>query len=454
MYLDDFTSDVLELLKEQFHPKNYDRLYPMVATTLNVFKKIVNLKSVLYKQEADRIWYKRNGEDLDENFSNIINGTNIHSTMQVVNKLTNVNNTSFCRIIGNKDEVRYEAVPSETVSVIQDENDPTKIKALLHAVTVTDSYKKLGTIAKANGLINLSGDSDKYISKYFYWDAENYMVLDAEMAKVGEPQPNPYRDKNGNGIIPYVLFSSFPSVAGSIWNETINSDLYTGTLQTNVFQTYLNNLLKQAGYRQLVLTGVSDDQIAKLNEQVSDSLQPVVLSDKDAKIVALALSGDINEVKSCIHDHISEIADNHGVSYDSRTSSAQKMGAKALQISQEQIDNIREEQTPLYRESEKELMNKIVIVANADLNANIDIEGSPAINFAESEEYISDSDKLEIQKWNLEHNIISLVDVYKDNDPDCDSTEDAIKRIEINKEINDKYTDSLGFIPEEADDGN
>ena len=78
MYLDDYETEVVNLIQQQFHKDNFKRLYPMYASYYNLFKKIVNLKSVIYKREATRKWYKRDGKTEDENYTELIQNTNIH----------------------------------------------------------------------------------------------------------------------------------------------------------------------------------------------------------------------------------------------------------------------------------------------------------------------------------------------------------------------------------------
>lgn len=454
MYLDDYDTEILTLLHSQFHRDNYKRLYPMLANYYNLLKKIVNLKSVIYQQEAKRIWYKRDGKTVDDNYGEIIQNSNIHITMPLGNKITNVNNTSLIRIMSNSDKriMEYEVIPSELISITQNPEKPSEIKSLLHQVVIQDSYTKLNALVRTPGsvLVNMNRDSSKYILKYFYWDKEKYIVLDSDFKKTLEID-NPYRNKDGEGIIPYVLLSNFPSISGTIWNETVNNDIYIGTLQVNVLQTYLNNLLKTSGYRQLFITGIDKEEIGRLDERASDPLQIVGLSSKDAKIAGILLSGNINEVKDCIHDVISEIADNHGISFSSRVSSAQKMSGLALQISQETIDNIREEQQPLYRSFEKQISEDTVIIANTDLKSNIDVEGDLSIDFYDFEDKIDPKDKVTLNNWYLSKNLKSIIDIYREIDPDCESDEAAAKRIEENKNINDEYTNSFDFVPEEED---
>jgi len=453
MYLDNYEPEVTELLKSQFHPKNANRLYPMLATYYNLLKKIVDIQSILYNKSAVREWYKRNKNKdgsaiLDESYSELMANSNIDITSQTINTLTNVNNTSFMRIIPDVENniIKYSAVPSELIAVTQDPQDPTRINRLIHKVVIQDSYSKLANIASTQS--STRTEKISYISRYFYWDDENYIILDSDMKPMA--QENNPENINPYGIIPYVLFTNTPSISGSIWNETVNSDLYKGTLQINVLQTYFNNALKLTAYRQPTITGIDSKEAEKLDHRVSDALQPIVVTSDKATIGTMDLSGGVTELKESIHDIISEIADNHGVSFNSRTTSAQKQSAAALSMEKEDIENLRQSQIPLYRASEKELAYKSIIIANQDLGYNIDIEGDFSIDFYEDEMAMDPKAKLEVDAFNLKSNLKSIVDLYIESDPDCPDEETAIKRLNKNKEINDSYSSSFDLIPVEG----
>ena len=444
MYLDDYKNKINQLLLTQFHRDNYDRLYKLIATYYNLFKKVVNLKSILYKKEAVRVWSKRD-KTVDENYNDLLKTSNINTVMPTCNKLTNVNNTSFVRIIPDMEKkiIQYEAIPSEAISIIQNTENTNEINELLHRVTIKDSNSSIG-----NFIGGTASTNDRFIVKYFYWSKERYIVADAHK-EIEIDSDNPYKDNDGNGIIPYILFSNMGCISGNIWNETVNQDLYDGTLQVNVFQTYFNNLIKIAGYRQTWLTGVSQKELVSLNEKVSDPLQPIVLSDPESTIGTFELQSRITDVQDAVHDIISEITDNHGVEFSSRVSSAQEMSGLSLKLSQDAMDNIREEQQPLYRKSENELAEKTVIVSNKDLKSKIDIEGKFGINFHEDKKEIEVKDRILWNNYLIKNNLKSIVDLYKEIDPDVTNEEEALKRIAQNKEENDLLLDPIDFMPED-----
>ena len=452
MYLDSYEPEVIKLLRKQFHPDNFARLFPMVAKYYNTFKKIVNLKSVIYKREAIRKWYQRDGKTIDDNYSELLNKTDINTVLQLTNKLTNVNNTSFVRIIPDLENktIKYSAVPSELINLTQNPNNPNEIQSILHRVCAFDSFTKLNNMRGSRA--DHCEVSRSYESKYFYWDKEKYIIYNGNYEVI--PQPDNPENINPYGIIPYVLFSNLPSISGSIWNETVNDDLYSGTIQINVLQTYLNNAIKLLGFKQPWITGISGDEAKGLSNRVTDGLQPIFIAQSEAKIGAVELTGGVKEIRDSIHDVISEIADNHGVSFSSRTSSAQKSSGLALQIEAEQLENIRVEQQPLYRLSETELAEKTIVISNKDLGTNIDIEGSFSINFFEDKDKLSQQDKLKQDAFDLKHNIKSVVDLYRENDPDVTDDKDVIQRINYNKKINDELlTTDFNLDITEDDDG-
>ncbi len=93
-----------------------------------------------------------------------------------------------------------------------------------------------------------------------------------------------------------------------------------------------------------------------------------------------------------------------------------------------------------------------MIIANQDLKAGIDIEGKFSVDFYQDTEQIETTDKIKIDTFHLKNNLKSLTELYRDLDPDTDSDEEALKRIQQNKEINDTMTDLFPFMPIEDDE--
>jgi bifunctional DNase/RNase len=409
VYIDNFQDQVNTLLKAQFNPDNHNMLYYMQTSYLNLLKKIVNLKSVLYKNQANRQWLV--GEEPDENYTDLIENSNIHVAYQALNKFVNVNNTAFMRVSTDEQRKRivYDAIPSDSIIVLQNIENPLKMDALLRKTTINEEIF------------------------YIYWDTEEFMLLDESFNPAGEREENPYIDPaTGEGIIPYIPFWALQPIAGDFWNETISNDLYQSTLQINVQMAHLNNQMKLAGLRQLVFSGLMNEDIKKLYEHIVDGLRPIALKGEEAKAMALEMSGHMKEFMDVVHDIISQVSDQHGISFASQTTTAQRQSAAALKIEKEALDNLREEQEPLFRDSEEKVGRVTAIMANTDLGTNINLnEGALDIEFVRDPEYI-DSEIIPSIEYATKEGYKSKTQIFMELNPGTESEDEAKKQIQQN----------------------
>jgi hypothetical protein len=419
VYIDNFVDQVDELIKSQFHPDNYHLLRPMKVQYFNLLKKIVNLKSVLYKQPALRKWLV--GDTENDKYSELLEGSNINTSAQTLNKFVNVNNVAFMRVktdLINK-VLRYDAVPAESIMILQDILDPYKINALMRKINIP---------------AGLSEQYDEQDVLWAYWDSERYLLLNDQM-DILEEKDNVYKDPNtGKGIIPYVPFWGMQPIANNFWNETINDDLYEGTVQINANMTHFNNVLKTTCYRQLALTGLHNEDVKKLYGHIVDGLSPIAMQGEEAKADSFEMTGQVREFMDSIHDIISQIADQHGVSFSSQATSAQKQSGLALEIEQEALDNLREEQEPLFRDSENELAKVSIIIGNTDLNAGVDVNGKLDITFPRPNKILS-PDEIAGIGYEVNEGYKSKTEVFMSLNPSTQDTDEAesqmIKNIEI-----------------------
>ena len=86
----------------------------------------------------------------------MIQSSNLHIAAQTANKYLNVNNTTFMRIIPviDKGIIKYEAVPSENIIILRNDENPFEFDALLHKI-ILDSQNKY----------------------YLYWDKEIFGIV-------------------------------------------------------------------------------------------------------------------------------------------------------------------------------------------------------------------------------------------------------------------------------------
>jgi len=404
VYLDDFVGLVDQKIREQFHEDNYERLYKMIATYYNLLKKVVNSKSMLYKKAASRIWHKKGTEEIegeqvpieDEKYAEFIADTNINTASQTINKYANTNNISFMRLKINdiKKTIDYEAIPTENMVVLQDPNDPFIVIAVMHEIVTNNEIY------------------------WIYSDNEKTVKLSKDFSKQWDEQPALYLDPNtGTGIIPYVPVWATLPMANDFWAYTVNDDLYYATIQLNVHLTHFNNVMKTGCYKQITFTGVTTEDVKRLYDHVTDGLSPIALTGEGAKIDALLMAEKFSEFMDAIDLIASRVLDQHGFDLESQSKSASKSSGISIKLRQDQLNDIKEEQQPLFRDYESKLAYYTAVIANQVFGTGIDINGKLNINFFEENPGLLLEDTA-VLDWQMGKGFKSVTEVFKKFNPD------------------------------------
>ena len=465
MYYDDYEEAVENLLREQFHRDNWADMLKMLYVNYNFLKKVVNLKTVVYKKEAKRRYLTgttTEGEgdsatetdEFSEDYEEIINDSNINSAIQQVDLYANINNISTCRIKRNinKDGIEYIPTPSHEISIEQHPEDPLQVVGLIHTVKISDT----------------PGDIKRL---YFYWTTGesvsdtpieeggervgHYRIYndDGELVeqKNNKDDVNPYKTADGKYIIPYVFFRTVES--NEFWNEMANRDLYDTTLQVNVNYTHKNNMMKFFGYDQKFILG--DVDVTQLQGKRTDpstiiQVKPVNPGDS-IDIKSIELSGRLKELDGAIFVSIAQTADIHGVSLAADAMTAQRQTAEALTINRRSLVESREKLIPGYRESEDELAFKTIIIANTPtqdtgLGKSIPEDGTFQIDFADLEDPATAKEKAEVDVINISQNLDNPVSIIMRDNPDLDQDQ-ATEVWENNKAINNNNSRALSLTP-------
>ena len=457
IYLDCYEDQIKALLKTQFTPENYQYLLPMVATYDNVFKKIVNLKAQNYKEVPKRSWLVGEDQEEDDGYQEVVSNSNLDSESISLEKFSFVNNIAFMRlkVVKGDDKITYEAVAPENISIEQDEKDPMRIHAVIHKIVknATSGQFVSAYHVWTDGLSSL--DDEEFPQGFFQVTRTDVNGDEQE----GKKQPNPYIDPNTNrGIIPYVEMRTVRGV--DYWNETINSDLSSGTIQINVQQTHLNNLMKWSGYRQTFLLGdVDTKQLQKQKSDVAALIQVKGTAGQPTPSVQTEeMAKDPNELLTAISREKAILADNHGVSFSADAqSSGQRQTAEAMTINRQQILEIRKSVLPLFREYEHTLAWYTVIIANTSvsmqgLGKSIDITGEFFIDYQEPKVVTDPRADFELDLLKVNAGIMSKADLMIKYNPDIKSEDQAVQQLQKNQELNAGLTaDRVGTVDNEIE---
>jgi hypothetical protein len=397
---------------------------------------------MVYKVDAKRTLSveSQRYEDLKEEM-------NFDFKLKKVNRYTNLLNEVFLKIGTRRGKIVYDVLTPNICTVIQDENDPTRARAIIYS----------------NTLVNTVGSD---FIEYYYWDDwGNYQILNKDKLikkVVYSPSNYPYWDKDNNAVLPFVVFHR-QEPADTFWDQDTGRDLYNAAILTGVKMTLFDYYFKTASFKQIYAIG---DKVDVPSGQVLDPLTVFTASGLGAAVGTLDLQIDMDKLVNALVFQINSIINNYGISADAWTLSVAEMSGRALKIKNQALLELRQDQEPLYRNAEQELFEKTRIVNNAHVGApGIEWEKIPEdatleLDFGEIEFPEDPKDELEFEKSRLKTGIISLGQFYQHFNPDVTDEKEAEKAIITNleklgalREAHPTLDEALNFIYSNAQKG-
>jgi hypothetical protein len=439
IYSDDYEEIIRDTLKTLFCKENYENLYYHVNQSQNIFKRVVNQISMIYKADAQRTL-----DVQSDRYETIKDETDIDTRMRKVNRLTNAMNDIIVMVAVHDGRICYDLITPNVCTVIQDPDNPSKMDALIYRLT------SVNTPTSAN-------------IRYAYWDVNgNHAILDGYFRTIsviyspdgsGGGMPYPYRDKSGAFVIPaVVLHRQHPE--DSFWDQDSGRDLYNAAVGLGWKLTLKDYYFKSASFKQIYV--IADD-LNVPNKQRTDVSTMLHLRGEDSEIGTLDLQVAIDKLVESITADVNMIINNYGISADMWTLSVSEMSGRALKIRNMALLEQRQEQTPAYRRLETELFEKTRIVNNAHAGffgwKQIPENAIFTVDFGEIEFPEDPVYEIDLEAKRLKSGIIGLGQFYQRFNPDItdvDKAEAAIlenlNKLKATREANPSLDEALDFI--------
>jgi hypothetical protein len=439
IYSDDYEEIIRDTLKTLFCKENYENLYYHVNQSQNIFKRVVNQISMIYKADAQRVL------DIEsDRYEAIKEEVDINTRMRKVNRLTNALNDIIVMVAVHDGRICYDLITPNVCTVIQDPDNPSKMDALIYRLT------SVNTPTSAN-------------IRYAYWDVNgNHAILDGYFRTIsviyspdgsGGGMPYPYRDKSGAFVIPaVVLHRQHPE--DSFWDQDSGRDLYNAAVGLGWKLTLKDYYFKSASFKQIYV--IADD-LNVPNKQRTDVSTMLHLRGEDSEIGTLDLQVAIDKLVESITADVNMIINNYGISADMWTLSVSEMSGRALKIRNMALLEQRQEQTPTYRRFETELFEKTRIVNNAHAGffgwEQIPENAVFTVDFGEIEFPEDPVYEIDLEAKRLKSGIIGLGQFYQRFNPDITDIEEAEKailenlnKLKTTREANPSLDEALDFI--------
>jgi hypothetical protein len=428
LYRDDYEDIIKAAMKNLFHKDNYERLKYHVNQSQNILKRVVNEISMVYKVNAKRTLDK---ESL--RYEELKKEMNFDFKLKKVNRYTNLLNELILKIGTRGGKLVYDVLTPNICTVIQDENDPTRARAIIYS----------------NTLVNTVGSP---LIEYYYWDdMGNYQILNKDKLikkVIYAPGDYPYRDAENLPILPFVVFHR-QEPDDTFWDQDTGRDLYNAAILTGVKMTLFDYYFKTASFKQIYAIG---DKVDVPSGQVLDPLTVFTASGQGAAVGTLDLQIDMDKLVNALVFQINSIINNYGISADAYTLSVAEMSGRALKIKNRALLELRQDQEPLYRNAEQELFEKTRIINNAHAPrmgwGEIPGDATLELDFGEIEFPEDPKDELEFEKARLKTGIISLGQFYQHFNPDVTDEVEAEKAIIKNLEALGKLREAHPTLDE------
>lgn len=435
-----------------------DDLLEFQKNYINITKKIVNGLAVVYKDPATRTLNKKDGTPdlkMSQYYNNIIDSVN--TADKTAHRYAKLVNTSLTGVFFNDGKIRYKTLPSWYYDVLTDESNPDKITAVSYDCyfTTTNGKQELFTVV--------------------WTDTENYMMQHLEVGKTITPGdkrqvPGATSMTNPYGVVPYVRLSLEPS--SDFWGIGI-SDIVNLNEQINVMLTNLINeqiLMGGAGTVLAVNCGLKtkteDGEVVPKKVRVGRR-HPMVVEDvrKDdmpPKLEYIATTPFVTELLNAVDWHIKMAALSKGLNPNSFLQDVKATSGFSKVIDAiEQLETRKDDIEPC-RVYEEQRFNITRTVNNYHAGTTdkskytlqvIPEDASLMVDFAEIQMPKTQQEQENEDIFNLDNNIISVIDIAKRKNPDL--SDDEIKmQLEANKLLNDTYRPKTTTVIPEADPAN
>ena len=402
---------------------------------LNITQKFINRQAVIYKDPAIRYFEDDNEAGDLANYYNSIIPADVNSKNKKAHRFAKLFNTSLTQVAFNKDtgKIDYIIEPSYKIKVKTDEFDYNKISEF--------SYEK--------ELKNIKGETEVF--DIVWTDTQHYKRdIHNNESSIGnnEAMKNPYK------VIPVSILRL--TEGEDFWGVGAE-DVVNMNEMVNFLLTFLANdaiILGSSG----TLLAVNLDLLHKGEVSKDSGLKkvragrrhPIVVenasTDKAApRLEYVSTNPLITEIQQSIDYRIKQVAVLKGlnpntiISEVKDTSDYQKM-----MDSLEQIEIRRDDIEPC-RTYEEELFKITRIVNNTayqdkELRAKFKLQEIPEdavfkVDFAEIEVELTNTELWADRKEKLALNLISVLDIMMEEDPDL-TEEEARARLEENRNIN------------------
>lgn len=466
IYNDDWQHIIEAELKDQFTANSYKKLKPLITKEFNIIKKVVQETALVYKKQAERtaVINERTDDEpavIDENYNEIIANSNLDSTLKQVNKMTKLTNQSVLRTVWRDDKIDFDIYTFDNIEIFTEAEDWKKIIAVKYYINlelaedrtteVSDNFKAdpydIYNSGNESAGVSLDDAEQPEFTMMVLWTLEdkdtNGNYKSSKIRKYNQSsnsvvlistEDNNYKDKNGNSILPFTLYtSSIPT--SKLLDYTTGNDLFDGNINIAIGMIYLNELLKYQSYKQIYIKTKDADSLPSSFDMDAQTVLTILDEDGNADIGTLDIQTNIDKIWGVIRERIITILSTRGIPPSAIRLSGTPSSGISIRLDKQALLEMREDDLEIYRDYEKKVFDVVRIVNNEHNAKKISDDAKLKVDFAEISFPQSSEEKARADSINILNNVITPIDIIMRDNPDL-TKEEAEQIFFTNKQIN------------------
>jgi len=334
MLNDDFHNQVTLELGNVYQAALELGLITQIDDTNNLYRMVMEEISKVYHEEPIRKFDEN--EVIQDSMTELYKNLEVTKIMKQSNLYMNALNDCLIQVGTEGDKLKLRLRRPDNTVVVTDAD--LNLKAVYIFISNIDAAKNVW---------------------WCYTDTEWFEVTvkDAsELKNITENDKKKIGDrtdiKNPLGFIPFMsIHNGFRD--STFWQKHKGDDLVKGTIQVAIKLTFLNHLIKNQAFKQLVASG--SGLRSSLENVVLDPQTIVFLEGIDTKIEALDITADYKGLWETINNINNHIATNYKISTNFFRMTANASSGFSLQMENVRLDGFISSQQTQYVEEERKL---------------------------------------------------------------------------------------------------
>jgi hypothetical protein len=435
IFRDNWNDLIEQGLKDTFeNPEVRARIKPLITTELNLLKRVIEARAMVYKRPAERLAVNEITEEEesgDERYQEIVEESDLNLVMKAANQYTELINHVLIRPVIRKDKMTYDIILPNNFDIYTDVNDWNEILAIRYqsGVSPYGTTQPVCTLWVKAPMVFTHQNETRVI------EPGVYTYKDVMKMAQWEYKEFPYV-ADGENILPFVLtYKDYP--IDQLLNYSNGSSIPETTIAIAIALAQLGELMKYQSFIQLAVQAPGAVEIPK---NMPTGPGTIWKMGEGAVVNSIDVQARIKDFWDVIKERASLFLAQQGIPPSSFTLTGQPQSGYAMKIDHSQLNEIRENALPYWRSFEKKLFELTRMVNNTDMKDKPISENAEfKIDFAETSFEPSPDEKQREWTFLISQNAATATDLIKTNNPDLDDDEAMVKYAK-NKAINTART--------------